>query len=84
MIVADNFRRRAKLRGKSGDTTPDILAGEVVRAAWGGPLGFVESITNGHAVVFWHTSVGYREIVALNLLRRAAANPAFGPDVREI
>jgi hypothetical protein len=57
-----------------------------VRAKWGGPLGFIESISEmtGVAVVFWHTSLGHREIVELRLLIRAAANPAFGPDVREI
>lgn len=78
-------RRNSPLRPANADGG-DFLPGEIVRAAWGGPLGFIESTDeqSGTAIVFWHTSRGYREIVNFKMLRRAAANPAFGPDVRDI
>lgn len=81
-----HLRRNAKLRPRNGDNIGDILPGEIVRAVWGGPIGFVESIApeTSTAIIFWHTSRGYREIVAFAQLRRASANPAFGPDVREL
>jgi hypothetical protein len=73
------FRRLARLRAilaSSGDVVP----GDYVRTAWG-EHGFVESITRDHALV--SISRDHRRITELKYLTRAAADPAFGPDVRE-
>jgi hypothetical protein len=75
------WRRLARLRARNG-FDGDILPGEIVQALWGGHLGFVETISNDHATVFWHNQPGKREIICLIHLKRASADPAFGPDVR--
>lgn len=82
--MANNlFRRLARLRARLANEVGDVEPGDIVKAIWGGPLGFVESVTDDHAVVFWHNRLAQREIVERKNIRRAAADPSFGPDVRD-
>jgi hypothetical protein len=76
------FRRLAQLRARMGSEA-DALPGDAVQHIAGGRLGFVESVSGEVATVFWHTNPGHREIIEVKYLRRASADPAFGPDVKE-
>lgn len=77
------WRRLARLRARIANEGADALPGDCVQCLWGGPVGWVESISGTCAVVFWNATPGKREIIELRLLKPASADPAFGPDVRE-
>jgi hypothetical protein len=80
----DIFRRFKKLRVQLGNEAGDVETGDFVRIGWSGlDIGIVESVNGDCATVFWHKKRGHREIIQLKFLRRAAADPSFGPDVRD-
>jgi hypothetical protein len=81
-VARSIWRRLKRLRPHNPDMG-DALPGDCVQVLWGGPIGFVESVSGDCATVFWHTNQGHREIIELKFLKRAAAEPAFGPDVRD-
>lgn len=78
------WNRLAKLRARLTTESGDVEPGDIVQVAWSGPIGFVETVTGDHATVFWHNNLGRREIIQLRYIRRCAADPAFGPDVKEV
>lgn len=77
------WNRLAKLRARFTESG-DVVPGDAVQVAWGGPVGWVQSVNETHAVVAWHNDPGKREIIEIKHIRRCAADPAFGPDVREV
>jgi hypothetical protein len=80
------FRRRKQLRQLPPSDVGDIYLGCAVRLAWGSGMGWVKWIDwlHGTAGVHWeHQEPGRSSIEKIKFLRPAAANPAFGPDVRE-
>lgn len=83
--MAGIFRRFRRLRQRAPSDVGDVDVGDAVRVAWGGPLGWVKSVSlkDGVATVHWHNQQpGHCEIISIKYLRRASADPAFGPDVR--
>lgn len=82
-MMADASRRRARLRVQLSQEAGDVEVGDFVRFGWAHDIGLVESISGDCATVFWHKKRGHREIVEIKFLRRAAAEPSFGPDSRD-
>jgi hypothetical protein len=82
-VARSIFRRLRILRAKIANEGGDVVVGDFVRPVWGGPLGFVVSISKGWATALRvHESPGHRDIIEVRFLKVAAADPAFGPDVR--
>jgi hypothetical protein len=80
------FRRRRELRPLPPSDIGDFYVGSAVRLQWGHAVGWVLWIREekGTAGVHWnYQAPGKCSIEDIKYLRPAAANPAFGPDVKE-